>query len=115
MLFRSIPLKTVEFDCIKVFYHPTWPDDVRNVGVTWNFYIARSGATASQCIDWYAEDIRVFACGLDGQWDDCPVLTVTPGTRVRITYPFGSRTRKTREIIFPYRDRAVPTIYLEDM
>jgi hypothetical protein len=39
---------------------------------------------------------------------------VPPGTRVRISYPFGYEQR-TREIVFPASDPRVPTIYLEGM
>ena len=84
------------------------------MGDTWNFYIGRPGTSASQCIDWAAEGIKIEACGPSGNWGKCMALMVTPGARVRITYPFGFGQR-TREIVFPSNDPSVPTIYLEHM
>ena len=107
-------MKTVEFDNIKVFYHPTYPDHLRSSGDTWNFYIGRPGTPASQCIDWAAEGIKIDAYGPSGQWGECRMLIVTPGARVRITYPFGDGQR-THEIVFPFTDPSMPTTYLEHM
>jgi len=111
---RDIQCKSVEFDNIKVFYHPTWPDHLPPVGDTWNFYIARPGASPSECIDWATEGIDIVAYGLDGRWGECRMLSVTPGTRVRISYTFRHQ-RRTREIVFPSSDPPVHTLHLEHM
>jgi hypothetical protein len=81
---------------------------------TWNFYIARPGAPARECIRWASEDIDIVACGMDGRWGECRMLLVPPGTRVRISYNFQCE-RRTREIVFPANDPSIPTLYLEDM
>ena len=111
---RNIQCKSVEFDNIKIFYYPTWPDHLPPVGDTWNFYIARSGASPSESIDWATEGIDIVAYGLDGRWDEYRTLSVTPGTRVRISYTFRHQ-RRTREIVFPSSDPPVHTFHLEHM
>lgn len=81
----------------------------------WNFYIARPGASASECIDWVKEGIKIAVRGPAGQWGECTGLVVTPGTRVRIYYPFRHE-RRTQEIIFPIiSDPSIPTIHLDGM
>ena len=58
---RNIQCKSVEFDNIKIFYYSTWPDHLPPVGDTWNFYIASSGASPSESIDWDTEGIDIVA------------------------------------------------------
>ena len=84
------------------------------MGDTWNFYIARSGASPSESIDWATEGIDIVAYGLDGRWDEYGMLSVAPGTQVRISYTFRHQ-RRTREIVFPSRDPPVHTFHLEHM
>ena len=80
---------------------------------SWNFYIGRPGTSASQCIDWYKEGIRVQLCGPTGKWEESTALLVTSSAHVRITYYFnGSRTR---ELVFPPKYSPMPTFYLEPM
>jgi hypothetical protein len=111
---ENTPCKAVEFDNVKVFYHPTEPNHASHPGSTWNFYIARPGASTRECIDWVADGVEIVAYGPDGHWGECRILTVPPGTRVRISYPFQQR-RHTREIVFPTSDPPVPIIHLEGM
>ena len=84
-----------------------YPDP--RTGDGWGFYIARPGASASECIDWIAEGIRIVLCGLDNTWSECTLLSVPPQARVRISYTF-QHERCIREIILTSHD-----LYLEGM
>ena len=109
---ENIFCKAVEFDNIKVFYHRTYPDPSQMD--IWNFYIGRPGTSASQCIDWAKEGIKVEVCGPTGKWGITTALVVPPSTRVRIMYNFKGM-RRTHELIFPSNYTSVPTTYLEPM
>jgi len=109
---ENIVCKTVEFDNIKIFYHLTRPN-LRLEANAWSFYLARPGASASECIDWAAEGIHIERfdhrfCG----WMTCPVLVALPGSRVRILYTFQSE-RRIRELIFAGSDPSIPILYIE--
>ena len=93
-----------------MFYHLTLPDHLRyEGGDSWTFYIGRPGTSASQCIDWTKEGIRIEAYGPNYRWGECRVLIVTPGARVRITYPFGYGKR-THEIVLLRTPSFLPLI-----
>jgi hypothetical protein len=109
---ENVSCKSVEFDNIKVFYHPTYLD--LSMMDMWNFYIGRPGTSASQCIDWVKEGIRVQICCPTGEWAGTTALVVTSGALVRITYNFRNG-HHTRELVFPQKDPSVSTIYLEPM
>ena len=111
---RDIQCKSVEFNNIKVFYHPMWPDHLPPVGDIWNFYIARPGTSPRKCIDWATKGINIVEYGLDGRWGECRMLSVTPGAQVHIYYTFQHQ-QHTREIVFPSSDLPVHTLLLEHM
>jgi len=103
--------KTVEFDNIKVFYHLARPN-VPLEANDWLFYLARPGASASECINWATEGIDVKLCGRDGEWSACPGLVVAPGARVHIFHT-SQNERRIREIVFAGNDPSIPALYLE--
>jgi len=109
---ENIVCKTVEFDNIKIFYHLMRPNLRLEVNF-WSFYLARPGASASECIDWAAEGIHIerYDNKLHG-WMTCPEAVATPGGRVRILYTFQSE-RRVREIIFAGSDPSIPVLYLD--
>lgn len=102
----------MEFDNIKVFYHPTSPNDVLSLADTWSFYIARPGASARDCINWEEENIKIEAQMPNAEWGECKVLIATPGSRVRISYIFKSEMR-TCDIVFPEHNPATRTLHLK--
>jgi len=90
----------VIFDNIKVFFHPvTFGPKAPRVDA-WAFYIARPGASESQCIKWASEGIKILACGADGIWSECLALVVAPGARVRFKYRYDHEDC-LHEIQFP--------------
>ena len=107
---EGILCKTIEFDNIKVFYHPTYPD---HRVPSWNLYIARPGASANECIHWAAEGIDIVAYGPGGKWGECGMLVFPPGARVRISYTFRHE-RHTQEIVLPETD-PISIVHLEGM
>ena len=60
-----------------------YPD--RSIMDLWNFFIGRPGTSASQCIDWRKEKIKVEVCCPNGKWGGTTGLLVPAGTRVRFT------------------------------
>jgi hypothetical protein len=91
-----------------VSFAPSVPSAVH----AWAFYIARPGASESQCINWEQEGIKIQALGSSGCWGKCTGLVVAPGARVRIAYPHGKEER-IHEIQFPTpEERTVPTTVL---
>src|SRR5215471_18284554 len=66
----GVPCQWTQFDNIKVFYHPVsyapkHPDLVQ----AWAFYIARPGASESQCIKWAQEGINITTRAPNGKWE----------------------------------------------
>jgi len=104
---QGVPCSKIEFDNIKIFYHPTYPDSCRHVSPTWNFYIARPGAGPQDCIDWKEADIKITGLLPNGEWVDFMGLTCQPRTVVCIDYPYGS-SRSVRIVVFPWRSNTIP-------
>jgi len=96
-------VKSSDVGPFRIFYHATYPSHLQdNSPFMWNFYIGKRGQGLDSIMpDWMRQGIVVKIPGLTGKWGECPVLTIPPSTRVRISYHDSNRTQVTDEVVFP--------------
>jgi hypothetical protein len=111
-------LKSRDVGHLKLFYHPTYPDDRQAIyPFSWGLYFGLAGKGPESIMpDWVKRGIVLEIIGMDGGWESTIFTAVQPLHRVRISYPKpGSPERAMYEVIFPraYKEAVVPLLLLE--
>jgi len=118
---EGVECKSVTFDNITVFYHPTFLEEAQPKEPSWNFYIAPAGGEPQSCINWRKAGIQITGCTLVGDRVDYSLLVAQPGAEVRIEYglgdDFAGPDRRVRDLVFPMIGKApkdgIPIHYIE--
>ncbi|KAJ7228400.1 hypothetical protein GGX14DRAFT_612676 [Mycena pura] len=87
---------------LTIFYHSLYPADLPGKhDLMWNFYIGTGPSQDSIMPDWAERNIKLYALGFFGKWEQVFSCTVVPSAHIRISYLDKQGRKCTQEIFFP--------------